>query len=78
MRVILKFKWLVLALWVLGAVGLMVTAPNMAELVRTKGQITVPDGYTSTIASELEKEIGSAAGGSEGMSTVLTFHRKGG
>ncbi|MBH5319808.1 MMPL family transporter [Paenibacillus sp. GSMTC-2017] len=88
MRIILKFKWLVLALWLLGSVGLMVSAPNMEELVRTKGQITVPEGYSSTTASELEKEIGTFASNkntegktaedSKDMSTVLAFHREGG
>ncbi|MDF2835384.1 MAG: transporter [Paenibacillus sp.] len=82
MRFILRFKWLVLALWLLAAVGLMVTAPNMAELVRTKGQITVPDGYSSTLASELEQSIGTSGAGegaeAGGMSTVLVLHKEGG
>ncbi|MFD0590463.1 MMPL family transporter [Paenibacillus sp. GCM10027627] len=85
MKVVLKLKWLVLVLWVLGAVALMVSAPAMEELVRTKGQITVPDGYSSTIASDLEKEIGELAGtakeegnGQDNLSTVLVFHKEGG
>ncbi|MHA6482005.1 efflux RND transporter permease subunit [Paenibacillus sp. strain BS8-2] len=82
MRIILRFKWLVLALWLLGTVGLMVTAPNMAELVRTKGQISVPDGYSSTLASELVKEIGASgseeAGEGGSLSTVLVLHKEGG
>ncbi|WP_258235226.1 MMPL family transporter, partial [Paenibacillus agaridevorans] len=81
MRYVLKFKWLVLALWVVAAAGLMLTAPNMAELVRTKGQITVPDGYSSKLAGELAAEIGATAGAegeAGGMSTVLIFHKEGG
>jgi len=81
MRVVLKLKWLVLALWVLGAVGLMLSAPAMEELVRTKGQITVPEGYSSSVAGQLEKAIGGTGaeeGGEPGMSTVLVFHREGG
>lgn len=81
MKVILKFKWLVLTLWVVGAAALMISAPNMEELVRTKGQITVPDGYSSTLAAELEAEIGASSEegeSAEGMSTILAFHREGG
>ncbi|MCA0756169.1 MMPL family transporter [Paenibacillus sp. N4] len=80
MKAILKLRWLVLALWVAAAAGLMLSAPNMEELVRTKGQVNVPDGYSSTIASELEEAIGAGeeAGASSGMATVLVFHKEGG
>ncbi|WP_138753831.1 MMPL family transporter [Paenibacillus sinopodophylli] len=80
MRTILKFRWLVLALWVAVAAGLMITAPNMEELVRTKGQVNVPEGYSSTLANELEAAIGGTdgTGASSGMATVLVFHRDGG
>jgi RND superfamily putative drug exporter len=77
MRVILKLKWLVLVLWIAVAAGLMFTAPAMGELVRTKGQIGVPEGYSSHIASELVKEVGGDDGAS-GMATVLVFHKEGG
>lgn len=80
MRAVLKFRWLVLALWLIAAVGLMLSAPGMEELVRTKGQVNVPDGYSSTIAGELEKAIGENDGAeaSSGMATVLVFHKDGG
>jgi RND superfamily putative drug exporter len=80
MRTVLKFRWFVLVLWLAAAVGLMLSAPNMEELVRTKGQINVPDGYSSSVASELEKSIGGgdSASASSGMATVLVFHKDGG
>ncbi|MDQ6420141.1 MMPL family transporter [Paenibacillus sp. LHD-117] len=83
MRIILKLKWLVLALWVLAAAGLMAGAPNMEELVRTKGQITVPDGYSSTMADELAKDIGAASNGAgegskEGSSSEAVSGDEGG
>ncbi|CAM4283675.1 MMPL family transporter [Paenibacillus tarimensis] len=79
MRTILKMRWLVLILWLAAAVGLILAAPNMEELVRTKGQISVPDGYSSSTASEMLKELKSAGeeGESETGSTssaVLVFH----
>ncbi|MGO4692734.1 MMPL family transporter [Paenibacillus sp. 2TAB26] len=80
MRTVLKFRWFVLILWLAAAVGLMLSAPNMEELVRTKGQINVPDGYSSSVARDLEKSIGGGdnAGASSGMPTVLVFHKDGG
>lgn len=80
MRTVLKLKWLVLALWLAAAAGLMISAPDMEELVRTKGQVNVPDGYSSTIADDLEKAIGGddGAGAGSGMATVLVFHKDGG
>ncbi|WP_339278820.1 MMPL family transporter [Paenibacillus sp. FSL W8-1187] len=79
MRTILKWRWAVLALWIALAAGLMLLAPDMQQLVREKGQITVPDGYSSSTASKLlkEKEAQSRVAGDAGdeKSAVLVFHR---
>lgn len=79
MRTIVKFRWVVLALWLVVVAGLVLTAPNMAELVRDKGQITVPDGNTSSLASDLLAERDAQRSGADGAaqggsSTVLVFH----
>lgn len=74
MRQIVKWRWLVLALWLAAAAGLLVTSPNLSELVREHGQITVPDGYPSVIADELLKEVDDAGS----ASTILVFHRESG
>lgn len=71
MRSILKLRWLVLALWLIAAAGLMLIAPNMADLVREKGQITVPESYSSSIAEEMLANMSQESGGA---STVLVFH----
>ncbi len=76
MKAIIRGKWAVLLLWMLAAVVLMMTAPNMGELVREKGQITVPDGYSSSLASELLKEVQKQEKKEGEMSAVLVFHRK--
>lgn len=65
MKSIVKFRWAVLALWLAVVAGLVLTAPNMADLVREKGQITVPDGYTSTNAGELLHERDAQRAGDE-------------
>jgi len=73
MRQIVKWRWLVLVLWLAAAAGLLLTSPNLAELVREKGQITIPDDYPYYRAGEMLKEIGDT-----GYSTVLVFHRESG
>ncbi|PWK16485.1 MMPL family transporter [Tumebacillus permanentifrigoris] len=57
MKTIIKTKWLWLLLWLVAAVGLALVAPNMEALVRDKGQIRVPDGYSSSKAAELVSEM---------------------
>ncbi|AMQ21401.1 MMPL family transporter [Geobacillus sp. JS12] len=78
MRAIIKGKWLVLAAWIAIAAVLMATAPNMGELVREKGQLSVPDGYSSSLAAKLIKEANSQENKQNERSAVLVFYQKGG
>ncbi|TYP71240.1 MMPL family transporter [Paenibacillus methanolicus] len=74
MRTILKLRWVMIVLWIALAAGLMATAPNMADLVREKGQVDVPDGYSSSNAGQLIEAMEEQGGESSGASTVLVFH----
>lgn len=61
--------------WIALAAGLMFTAPNMADLVRDKGQISIPDGYSSTLANQILHEANQQGEEkSSGGDTVLVFH----
>ncbi|WP_416729485.1 MMPL family transporter [Fictibacillus sp. JL2B1089] len=73
MRFILKQKWLVLVVWVAVVAVLMLSAPNMAELVREKGQVDVPDGYSSSLASDIMSEVQEQEGGGDESSVALVF-----
>jgi RND superfamily putative drug exporter len=75
MKTILRFKWVVLALWIAAIAGLMLSAPGMEQLVREKGQIRVPDGYSSSQASALMAEMNKEDGGKD-LTTVLVFNSK--
>ncbi|WP_128659264.1 MMPL family transporter [Paenibacillus sp. 598K] len=77
MRTILRLKWLILALWIAASVGLLFIAPDMAQLVRDKGQITVPDGYSSMEAAKLAAELAGNGDGGE-LSSVVVFHNENG
>lgn len=75
MQTILKTRWLIIALWAAVVAVLVATAPNMAVLVREKGQIDIPGGYTSTLAAEMEKRHQTKA--EDELSFVLVFHNPG-
>lgn len=74
MNTILKSKWLVLIAWIAIVAGLLMAAPNMADLVREKGQIDVPEGYSSSFASEIMEEVQKDEGGGDETQVALVFH----
>lgn len=55
MKWIMKLRWAILAFWLAAAVVLMIIAPPMADLVREKGELKLPDGYPSSLATEMQK-----------------------
>ena len=57
MRTILKGKWFVVLAWIAIVAVLMFSAPNMANLVRDKGDLVVPAGYSSSLANKIMAEI---------------------
>jgi len=75
MRNILRLRWLVLMAWIVAAVGLMITAPNMEQLVREKGQISVPDGYSSAVAGDIMRRMNTSEEEGRSPSTILVLHR---
>lgn len=75
MKNIIRARWIIAAVWVAATVIFMLTAPDMAELTREKGQISVPDGYSSSYAHELLDEMSDSDAPSS--SAVIVFHEKG-
>ncbi|MEH7440761.1 MMPL family transporter [Bacillus sp. JJ1122] len=76
MNLIIKQKWFVIIAWILVAAGLFMAAPNMAELVREKGQITVPDEYSSTMAGKIMEDVRKQEGGGDETKVALVFHNE--
>jgi putative drug exporter of the RND superfamily len=71
---IIKSKWLVIVAWVAIVASLFMVAPNMADLVREKGQIDVPEGYSSKLASQIMEEVQNKQGGVDEAQVALVFH----
>ncbi|WP_379141719.1 MMPL family transporter [Paenibacillus sp. sgz500992] len=78
MKTILKARWAVITVWLAVAVVLFLTAPAMSDLVREKGQIAVPDGYTSSRAAEIMREVADTKGGETLHQVALVFNKPGG
>ncbi|HYK73972.1 MAG TPA: MMPL family transporter [Pseudoneobacillus sp.] len=74
MKFIIKNKWLVMIAWIAIVTGLFMVAPNLAELVREKGEITVPDGYSSQLAEQIMKDVKKDEGGGNQSQVALVFH----
>lgn len=74
MRTIIKGKWFILAVWIVVIAVLFMVAPNMEALVREKGQISVPEGYSSTIAEKILKDVQSSENSGSHLQTALVFH----
>ena len=74
MRAIIKGKWFILIAWIAVITTLFLVAPNMEGLVREKGQITVPEGYSSTIADKILRDVQSSENKGSHLQTALVFH----
>lgn len=74
MRAIIKGRWFVILAWILAAVVLFWASPNMADLVREKGQITVPEGFSSTIAEQILTDVQKEESLGETSQVALAFH----
>ncbi|SDK48577.1 MMPL family transporter [Sediminibacillus albus] len=75
MRKIIQFRWVIFVIWIAAAAALLLLSPNLQELVRDKGQIGVPEGYSSTRASELLEQM-SNDDAENTTSAVMVFHEE--
>ena len=69
-----KSKMVVNGLWVVVAAVLNVDRPNMSELIREKGQFSVPEGYSSTQAAAILNEAAAQKGEQQGSQIALVFY----
>lgn len=65
-----------MAAWIVLIAVLLMTQPNFSDLVHEKGQATVPEGYSSSVASDLLKALNQENGSGQTSSAVLVFYDK--
>lgn len=76
MSTIIKGKWFVIIGWIAVVIGLFLIAPNMGELVSEKGQISVPEGYSSSLAEEILNEVQEQESVGDEITAALVFHNE--
>src|SRR5216117_637442 len=74
MRAIIKRKWFIIIAWAVIIAFLLMSAPNMESLVRQKGQLNVPNGYSSTTAQKILKDVQAKENSGKDVQTALVFH----
>ncbi len=72
MKAIIKARWFVIIAWIAIAAVLMMTAPNMANLVKEKGSIDVPGNYSSSMAKRMLDDMQD----NDKSQVALVFHNK--
>ena len=71
-----NYRWIFILplLWIALGAWLHFNAPNMEQLVREKGQISVPEGFPSKIKAEMLEEHGGATG----EAVLVVYHDEAG
>ncbi|MGZ9583402.1 MMPL family transporter [Paenibacillus marinisediminis] len=75
MKMVLKARWFIMLVWVIMAAALMLTAPSLSELVKEKGNLTVPEEYSSARAAHLLNKAAAGTGKEHEASIALVFHQ---
>ncbi|NJJ41856.1 MMPL family transporter [Paenibacillus apii] len=74
MKTLLKLKWPIFIAWIIMAGVLFASMPNLGELVRTKGQTSIPEAYKSYQANQLIQELNNNTGQEKEMPVIIVFH----
>lgn len=62
MKKVVNWRLAFLVLWILVTVVIVTTMPNLEQLVREKGQITIPDSAQSSLAEDLLNQMDEDSG----------------
>src|SRR5690625_1925470 len=73
MKSIIKWRWVILGVWLIAALGLTFYGPNLQQLVAEKGQITVPEGNPSVDAEHILQQMNEDS--LHVYDGVLAFHK---
>lgn len=76
MKKIVKFRWFLLALWVVLAFVLNHFMPDLTQLAIDKGQPKIPSSYTSYVGSQLLNQKNNVSSGSKESDILIVFNSK--
>ncbi|MFT8872265.1 MAG: MMPL family transporter [Sporolactobacillus sp.] len=75
MRKMIKWRWLLLGVWIIVAVGLNHFMPDLTQLAIDKGQPQIPSGYSSFVGNNLLNEKNNVSSHSKETNLLVVFHR---
>ncbi|KNZ41607.1 MMPL family transporter [Acetobacterium bakii] len=70
MQKILKYRYIVLAIWIVITVLFAINQPDLKQIINQRGEATISDSEPSVIASEMLNKMGT----SKGDSLLLVFN----
>lgn len=70
------WAFVVIGIWVLLAIGMQIIQPDVDELMRTKGQPSIPKNYSSFQASEISKLFNGYDENANVVETLIVFDSK--
>lgn len=74
MKQILKYRWVLLAIWIITMLLFAANQPNLKQVINQKGEATIPDNEPSNIASQMLNKMGNSKG--ESLLVVFNDDRK--
>lgn len=74
MKTIIKYRWIIFALWIVGAIGLTIVKPDVNAIIRERGQSALADDSPSVVASQILEELEVV----EGTSDLIVFYSEDG
>lgn len=72
MQKILKYRWIILGLWVLLTLLFVFNQPDLKKILNQKGEATISDTEPSAVATEMLNQMGTA----KGESLLLVFNNE--
>ncbi len=65
MKTIIKLRWLLLAIWLIGAIGITIVKPDVNAILRERGQSALEEDSPSVVAGEMLEKMETTQGTSD-------------
>ncbi len=69
MRKILKYRWVLIAAWLIATVLFVIFQPDLNKILSKKGEVSIGDSSPSIVASKMQQKVA----GSKGDTLLLVF-----
>lgn len=73
---IIKRRWTIIIVWAIVLVSAILTMPGMGQLVRDKGQTSVGDNYSSSIAKTILNQMNNTTDNERQFNMILVYYNE--